>query len=165
MYWESHYYILLTWLDLNWSRQWFSTSTQPVSKLHFHFYANCVEVILTSVQLGQKWDFYNQLDRKSIFYSRQVVGKLVLKILSNLGRIIFLQFFNKAVLKMAFSSATTGRVFFCRHSPKRQSHRLPLGEIFWKIATEARIKSLVSAAIIWEGLWTKGDSHQLSLEG
>ena len=62
--------------------------------------------------------------------SRQVVGKLVLKILSNLGRIIFLQFFNKAVLKMAFSSATTGRVFFCRHSPKRQSHRLPLGEIF-----------------------------------
>ena len=26
---------------------------------------------------------------------------------------------------MPFSSATTGRDFFCAHSPKRQFHRLP----------------------------------------
>ena len=53
----------------------------------------------------------NQLGWQSVFYSRQVVGKLILKILSNLGRIIFLQFFIEAVLKIPFSSATTGRVF------------------------------------------------------
>ena len=44
--------------------------------------------------------------------SRQVVGKLILEILSNLGRIIFLKFFRKTFLKMPFSSATTGRGFF-----------------------------------------------------
>ena len=51
----------------------------------------------------------NQLGRKSVFYSRQVVGKLIFKILSNLGRIIFLKFFRKTLLKMPFSSATTWR--------------------------------------------------------
>ena len=53
----------------------------------------------------------NQPGRKSVFYSRQLVGKLILEILSNLGRIIFLQFFLEILLKMPFSSATTGRDF------------------------------------------------------
>ena len=72
--------------------------------------------------------------------------------------------FWKMVLKMMISTATTGRDFFCAHSPKRQSHRLPLGETFWTIAAEARIKNLLSAATIWEGLWTKCRSHRLPPE-
>ena len=105
----------------------------------FNFYTICAEVaFFTSTQLAPKW-FFNfcptwtevgfltstQLGRKSVFYSRQVVGKLIFKILSNLGRIIFLKFFRKTLLKMPFSSATTGRDFFFGHSPKRQFHRLP----------------------------------------
>ena len=66
---------------------------------------------------------YVEKTKKVIFYSRQVVGKLVFKILSNLGRIIFLKFFRKTLLKLPFSPATTGRDFFCAYSPKRQSHR------------------------------------------
>ena len=53
----------------------------------------------------------DQVEQKSVFYSRQVVGKLIFKILSNLGRIIFLCFFIEAVIKMPFSPATTGRDF------------------------------------------------------
>ena len=63
------------------------------------------------------------------------------------------------LLKLPFSSATTGRDFFCGHSPKRKSHRLPLEETFWKIADDARIKSLVSPATIWKQLWTKSVSQ------
>ena len=97
----------------------------------FNFYTACVEV-LTSVQVGQKLSFGlpTNLVGSLFFYSRQLVGKLILEILSNLGRIIFLKIFRKTLLKMPFSSATTGRDLFCRHSPKRQSHRLPLEETF-----------------------------------
>ena len=129
------------------------------------------------MQLAAKW-FFNfcpswaevgfwssdQLGWRLFFSSRQVVGKLILKILSNLGRIIFLKFFLEMLLKMPFSSATTGRDFFCGHSPKRKSRRLPLEETFWKIADDARIKSLVSPATIWKQLWTKSVSHRLHLK-
>ena len=131
----------------------------------FNFGADCVEVIFNFCPTWAEVGFWNsdQLGWKSIFYSRQVVGKLVLKILSNLGRIIF-WIFLETLLKMPFSAATTGRDFFCGHSPKRQFHRLPLREAFWKIADEARIKSLVFPATIWERLWTKCCSHRLPLE-
>ena len=62
----------------------------------------------------------DQVGRRSVFYSRQVVGKLVLKILSNLGRIIFLHFFFEVVLKMPFSAATTWREKLLRSLPKTQ---------------------------------------------
>ena len=70
----------------------------------FNFYTTCVEVaFLTSTQVAAKW-FFNfcpswaevgfwtsdQLGWMLFFYSRQVVGKLISEILSNLGRIIFL---------------------------------------------------------------------------
>ena len=104
------------------------TSTQPVSKLQFSLLRKLRRSdFLTSVQVGQKLDFDFQPTWSEVcFYSRQVVGKLIFKILSNLGRIIFFEFFRKPLLKMPFSSATTGRDFFCAHSPKRQFHRLPL---------------------------------------
>ena len=47
------------------------------------------------------------MGRSEVLTFRQFVGKLVLKILSNLGRIIFLQIFLETLLKMPFSSATT----------------------------------------------------------
>ena len=77
-----------------------------------------------------KLDAIKNQGARSDLTSRQVVGKLILKILSNLGRIIFLEFFLEMILKMPFSSATTGRDFFCGHSPKRKSRRLPLEETF-----------------------------------
>ena len=129
----------------------------------FNFYTTCVEVaFLTSDQVGQKWDFELPTNLVgSLFYSRQVVGKLILEILSNLGRIIFLQFFLESVLKMSFSSATIWKDIFCDHSPNDQFYRLPLGEVFWKIAAKARIKNSFSSATIWERLWTKSISHRL----
>ena len=121
-----------------------------------NFDTGCVEVafftsvqiaakwFLTSAQPGQKLDFdFRPTWLKVIFYSRQVVGKLVLKILSNLGRIIFLHFFFEVVLKMPFSAATTWREKLLRSLPKAQ----------------------IPSATTWEGLWTKCRSHRLSLEG
>ena len=115
-----------------------------------------------SVQLGQ--NYQNSLPTKLVggyFFFSTSCREVGFQNSVQLGQNYFLAFFIEAVLKMPFSAATTGRDFFWDHSPKRQSHRLPLGETFWKIADEARIKSLVSPATIWEGLWTKSLSHRL----
>ena len=97
-----------------------------------NFSANCGKVIFNFCPSWAEVGFWtsDQLGWRLGFYSRQVVGKLILEILSNLGRIIFLNFFLEILLKMPFSSATTGRDFFCGHSPKRKSRRLPLEETF-----------------------------------
>ena len=142
-----------------------------------YFDTTCVEValptsaqvaekwFLTSAQVGQKLDFglpTNLVGGHFLFPTtcREVGFQNSVQ----LGQNYFFEFFLEMLLKMPFSSATTGRDFFCAHSPKRQSHRLPLGRNFWIIAAEARIKNLLSAATIWEGLWTKCRSHRLSLE-
>ena len=95
--------------DRGWKLQRFPFVRFPLYNLG----ANCVEVIFNFCPTWAEVEFWtsSQLGRKSVFYSRQVVGKLFFKILSNLGRIIFLHFFIEVVLKMPFSSATTGRVF------------------------------------------------------
>ena len=119
----------------------------------------------TSAQLGQKWDFLlpTKLSGSLFFISDKLSGSWFWKFCPTWAELFF-AFFIKAVLKMAFLLATTGRSFFWDYSPKRQSHRLPLGETFWKIADKARIKTLFSAATIWERLWTKYCSHRLPLE-
>ena len=73
------------------------TSTQLVSKSHYPLLSKLVRSGIFNFR--PTW-------LEVIFYSRQVVGKLLLKILSNLGRIIFLKFFLEMLLKMSFSSAT-----------------------------------------------------------
>ena len=142
----------------------------------FNFYTACVEVaFFTSAQLAPKWFFNfcpswsevgfftsNQLGRKSFFIPDKLSGSWFWKFCPTWAELFF-AIFIEAVLKMPFSAATTGRDFFWDHSPKRQSHRLPLGEASWKAEDEARIKSLVSAATIWEGLWTKSVSRRLPL--
>ena len=59
----------------------------------------------------------NQLGRKSVFYSRQVVGKLILEILSNLGRIIFC-IFHWSGYKNAFLGGYHWESFFLCALPK-----------------------------------------------
>ena len=91
--------------DRGWKLQRFPFVRFPL----YNFGANCVEVIFNFCPTWAEVEFWtsSQLGRKSVFYSRQVVGKLAFKILSNLGRIIFLKFFRETLLKMPFSSATT----------------------------------------------------------
>ena len=121
----------------------------------FNFCPTWAEVeFWTSTQVGRKFIFLFPTSCREVDFRNSV----------QLGQNYFFEFFRKMLLKMPFSSATTGRDFFWDHSPKRQSHRLPLGETFWKAEDEARIKSLVSAATIWEGLWTKSVFHRLPLE-
>ena len=148
------------------SHQSFLTSTQPVSKL--------LTSLLCKLHISQI-PLLTNLDRSGIFYFQPTWSEVCFLFPTScrevgfensvqLGQNYFFAFFIKAVLKMAFLLATTGRSFFWDYSPKRQSHRLPLGETFWKIADKARIKTLFSAATIWERLWTKYCSHRLPLE-
>ena len=76
----------------------------------------------------------NQLGRKSIFHSRQVVGKLVFKILSNLGRIIFCIFqWNSS--KNPFLVGYHWERFFLRVLPKPP---IPLATTWRNISKNCR---------------------------
>ena len=142
------------------------TSTQPVSKLQFSLLASCGEVIFNFCPSWVEVGFWtsDQLGWRLGFYSRQVVGKLILEILSNLGRIIFLQIFSWNASKNAFLVGYHWEGFFLRALPKTPIPSATTWRIVLKIAAEARIKSLVSLATIWGRLWTKCDSHRLPLE-
>ena len=142
----------------------------------FNFYTACVEVaFLTSTQVAAKW-FFNfcpswaevgfwtsdQLGWMLFFIPDKLSGSWFSKFCPTWAELFF-AFFHWINYKNGFLVGYHWESFFCAHSPKRQSHRLPLGETFWTITAEARIKNLLSAATIWEGLWTKCRSHRLSL--
>jgi len=65
-----------------------------------------------------------------------------------LGRIIFLKFFLEMLLKMPFSSATTGRDFFEITPQNANPIGYHLEKHFEKIVTEVCIKNAVSLATI-----------------
>ena len=90
------------------------------------FSASCVEVMFNFCPGWAEVVFWtsDQVDRKSVIYFRQVVGKLVLKILSKLGRIIFLWIFLEMLLKTPFSSATIWREIFSEITPQ---NAVPIG--------------------------------------
>jgi len=67
-----------------------------------------------------------------------------------LGQNYFFALFSWKTSKIAFLVGYhLGISSFWEHSPNGQSHRLPLGEVFLKIADEARIKNSFSPATIW----------------
>ena len=90
---------------------WLSALVATLLTVFFVILKNKFNVIFnpTSVQVGQKWDFRlpTNLVGSELLYSRQVVGKLVLKILPMLDRNIFFA-------DISLENVLTGKEnFFC----------------------------------------------------
>ena len=126
---------------------------------------SCVEVIFnfcpTWAEVGL-WTS-NQLGRKSFLFptSCREVG---FQNSVQLGQNYFFEIFSWNASKNAFLVGYHWERFFLKSLTKTPLPPATTWRIVLKIAAEARIKSLVSLATIWERLWTKYCSHWLPPE-
>ena len=122
-------------------------------------------LLLTSAQVGQKLDF--ELPTKLVgshFLCPTSCREVDFRNSVQLGQNYFFAIFSWNASKNTFLVGYHWERFFLKSLTKMPLPLATTWRSILKITTEARIKSLFSAATIWERLWTKCRSHRLPLE-